>query len=209
MRWAFFTILSMVLAAFSAYANDAELYDPAPPADAAFVRVINAMEGKEVKASIGATNFGKYQTAAISNYRILKAGDYDVTFGDIKQSVTINAGNYQTVVLNNAGNILVFNDELLENPTKARVYFYNLSDAANASVIAPEHGAAVVENIAPDNTASRAMNALKVTLQVKAGASAVQDFADVQLKRRIGTSFLLTGKEGGYNAIMIKNEVER
>lgn len=194
----------------TAQANDDELYDPAPPPDSAFVRVIHANTAQsQISATVGGTAYGQLSYPQLSGYRIVKGGSHKVTLGSAVNEVTIDAGGYFTIALTDGGDIKLVKDELLSNPAKARVYFYNFSDAPVASLFAPQHGAAILDKVAANDGASREVNALKLTLQVKAGDVPVKDFADVQLKRRVGTSFLLTGKSGAYQALTLENEVKR
>lgn len=211
MKTMWLTILSLLLLPLAVVAaDDAELYDPAPPADSAFVRVVNAKADADVvKVSVGGVAYADLAYADVSGYRIVKGGTRAATIGAASKEVAIEAGSYATLVLNAAGDIIMIEDELLANPAKARVYFYNLSDAASASLFAPEHGAAIVDGVASNAGNSREVNALKLTLQVKAGDVDVKDFPDVQLKRRAGSSFFLFGKAGSYQAAMIENSVLR
>jgi len=203
-------ILLSLLAVGTAFANDDELYDPAPPADSAFVRVINAAAGAEATAvKVGDYSFGQLAYPAISPYSIVKQGEYDVVIGAATQKVTIEAGNYYTIAHTADSKIVPLQDELLSNPAKARVYFYNISDAPKAELMASDHGKAILADVASSTGNSREVNALKLNLQVKAGDVVVNDYADVQLKRRVGTSFVLTGKAGAYKSLMVENEVKR
>ncbi|MDG1287760.1 MAG: alginate O-acetyltransferase AlgF [Rickettsiales bacterium] len=208
------TLFSWMIAALvpftMAQANDDELYDPAPPADSAFVRVIHAASAMDkVSATVGGITYGELSYPALSNYRIVKGGQHKATVGTVSQELTIDAGGYFTIALNDAGEVKLIKDELLSNPAKARVYFYNFSDAAQGSLFAAEHGAAILDKVNANEGGSREVNALKLALQAKAGEAVVQEFKGVQLKRRVGTSFLVTGKAGAYKALMLENEVER
>lgn len=210
MQKIFIFIFSLILSISLAWADDAELYDPAPPADSAFVRVINASsEGGGAKAVIGGVGYGEVSYPSISSYHIVKGGEHKITIGDASKNITVDAGTYATIALTNSDKIKIIKDELLSNPSKARVYFYNFSDATIGAVYAPEHSADILGNVAPDEGLSREVNALKLKLQVKAGDTVAHEFADVQLKRRTGTSFLLVGKAGSYNALMVENVVGR
>ena len=203
-------MIALLFPFVSTQADDAELYDPAPPADSAFVRVINAKsDTSDTKASVGGVSYGELSYPTISNYRIVKGGSHKATLGAMSADVAIEAGGYFTIGLNEAGEIKLIKDELLANPAKSRAYFYNFTDADGGTLFAPEHGAPILDQIAANQGKSREVNALKLNLQAKIGETVIQDFSAVQLKRRIGTSFVITGKAGSYKAIMIENEVER
>ncbi len=206
----FITWMIAALLPFASQAKDDELYDPAPPADSAFVRVIHAdADVGAVASKVGGVGYGELSYPSLSNYRIVKGGQHKVAIGAGSQDLTIEAGGYFTIALTDSGEIKLLKDELLANPAKARVYVYNFTDATEGSIFASEHGAAILDKVNMNEGNSREVNALKLALQAKAGSAVVQDFKDVQLKRRIGTSFLITGKAGAYKALMIENEVER
>lgn len=201
---------ALLLSVTSAHANDDELYDPAPPADSAFVRVVNAATSiVKAPSMVGSYNYGDIEYPKISDYNIVKQGEYVVTIGDISQKITIEAGAYYTLALTNDLKLVQIKDELLENPAKARVYFYNFSDSPNGALVAVDHNKAIFENIASGAGESREINALKLNVQTKAGDTLIGDYKDVQLKRRVGTSFLISGKAGDYKSIMLENEVKR
>ncbi len=204
-------LLIITLLSFgTAYANDDELYDPAPPADSAFVRVVNAASGvAEAPARVGSFDFGVQAYPKISSYHIIKKGEYDVTIGGVAEKMTIDAGAYYTIALTDDLKLVKLQDTLLTNPAKALVYFYNFSAAPIAALIATDHGKPIFADIASGAGDSREVNALKLNLQAKAGDVAVNDYKDVQLKRRVGTSFIVTGKAGGFKSLMVENEVKR
>ena len=204
-------LLSTLLLSFgTASANDDELYDPAPPADSAFVRVVNAASGVvKAPAVVGSYNYGELEYPKISDYHIIKQGEHTVTVGGVSEKMTIEAGAYYTIALTDSLKLAQLKDELLSNPAKSRVYFYNFSDSANGALVASDHGKAIFENVAVNGADSREVNALKLNLQTKAGETAVSDYKDVQLKRRVGTTFLITGKSGNHKSIMLENEVKR
>ena len=188
-------------------ANDDELYDPAPPADSAFVRVLNGASAAAA-STVGGYDFGQVQAPALTKYRVIKQGDYDVKLGAAAEKLTIEAGKYYTFALTGDSKIVQLSDELLTNPAKARLYFYNFTDT-QASLFAPEFKAAIADGVVPNSQDSQEVKAVKLTLQTKVAGKLVKDYTDVQLKRRVGTSFIVTGKAGAYKSLMIENEVER
>lgn len=127
--------------------------------------------------------------AHIGDYHVVKVED-----------TAVSAGKYYSRL---AGKLR--EDAPLTNPAKARLYFYNLSDAKGA-VIAPQHQNTVIVD---DHTHSREVNALTLDLLVKAGDKPVQQFEKVTLRRREGISILLVGKQGKYQAVMKRNATAR
>ncbi len=207
----FFSLLMLTVLTFTtAQADDAELYDKPIPANAALVRVVNAASGVvEAPATVSSFGFGKVKYAAITNYKIVNEGDVTATIGGVSQKIALKAGNYYTAVLTNDLKIVLLQDALISNPAKARIYFYNLSDAASASVFAPEHKTAIIAGVAKNAANSKEINAFKLNIQVKAADAVLKEFANVQLKRRVGVTFLLIGSKGKYTVKMLENVVDR
>lgn len=203
-------LLALFLLPMAALADDAELYDPAPPANSAFVRVVNGLtDAVKREATLGKISLGAAPSPSIGDYRIIPAGKHPFVAGKAAADFTIAAGKYYSVLLFEQGKPKLVEDELISNPAKTRVYFYNLSDAAQATIFASTQKIAVIDKLESGGFSSREMNALKLALQVKAEDTPVKDFHDVPLKRRIGTSFLLAGKKGAYQAVMVSNVVKR
>lgn len=193
-----------------AVADDAELYDPAPPPGSAYVRFLHAAaDMPELTPALSGRGFGTLSYPALADYRVVKAGEYEATAGKAAKTVTIAADHYYTIILQDGATITLQQDDLIKNPAKAGVYFYNMSDAPQAKLCAPEHKAAIVDKVAAAQAASREVNALKLVLEVRAGEQTVQRFEQVQLKRRRSVSFALVGNEGNYQALMVENAIAR
>jgi alginate O-acetyltransferase complex protein AlgF len=204
MKKIWMTLLALMLPQL-AMADDAELYDPAPPPNSAFVRVIQVG-----KASAPATLAGKSFTLkekAISDYLVIPAGEQEFKAGAEKATLTIDAGKYYTLIATGSGKPQQAEDAQIKNPAKSMIYFYNVSDSAG-SLYAPVHKADIV-SAEPGKNVSKEINALKLAVDVKAGDKAVKSFKDVQLKRRIGTTFILMGSKGAYQAVQVGNAVVR
>ncbi len=202
-------IAMLMLLPVSAMADDAELYEPAPPADSAFVRVINADVSSAV-IKLADINYEHSNPPFISSYRVVPAGKQDFSLGEKESAFSFSAGNFYSLLLREGKMPALVQDELLENPAKGRLYFYNLSEAKDAEVISPDHqNAMIVEKVLPGTGVSREINAVTLSLQVKAEGKEVSTFDKVQLKRRAGETIVLTGKEPPYRVIIKPNAVAR
>ncbi|MBY0355050.1 MAG: alginate O-acetyltransferase AlgF [Rickettsiales bacterium] len=197
------------LLAMPAAANDQQLYDPAPPADGAFVRVLNAQSGSEQTASIGDAKYTKLAYPAISPYQVVKQGAQTFKAGNIRPSLTIEAGKYYTIAVTQQGSVVTLKDAIIENPSKAYVYFYNFSDIPKASLHATKQNVDIIANVSPQNGQHREMNALTVDMAITHEGKTVQAFPAVELKRRAGVSFVLVGQADAAKAIMAKNDIKR
>lgn len=204
----FFILISLF--SFSLFADDAELYDPAPPTNAAFVRLaIGTPTIKEQQTAVGATSYGTVSYPALTDYRIIESGSHEVVIGELKKNLRIEPGKYYTIAATQDGELLPFSEMLLENPAKSHVYLYNLSNVEPIQLIAPKHNMAVLEAVKINNLKSRDINALTISLEVKHADTSIQTFNDVVLKRRVGTSFLVTGNKDNLSALTVENRIAK
>lgn len=190
-----------------ATAGEEELYKPLPPADSAFVRFVNLTDMKADAAKIDDVSILPGKQVPVSDYGIVKQGERTFRLGEKSQPVTVKAGQYYTIVVPAEGDIKIIQDALIENPAKAVIYFYNLSDAAEGSLIAPAHKTKIFEKVGSMESDSREINAVTFNLQVKAGNSEAGTIEEVNLKRQEGTSIFLTGASGAYNSFSVQNAV--
>ncbi len=206
-------LFAMLGLATPALANDQELYDPAPPADSAFVRLINATgDATKLSTSVGSVSFKDLASPAISPYYVLKANDYTMKLGEASFPVKVEAGKYYTLALQRAEGkptLTVLPDAIISNPAKSVVYFYNLSTVPSASLFASEHKADIVASTAPGKGGAREVNPLTLSLVIKAGDKEVKSFPGVELKRRTGTTFVLAGTAEKPVTLMQENAVQR
>ncbi len=213
----FFAIIAGTISyAHAVMANDQELYDPAPPANAAFVRVINATNNDTLKVTVSGIAYDKVAKGSAAAYQVVKEGEVKpsvVAAGKTVEAtaVKVDAGKYYTFAVTGEGSVIAvkeIEDALMANPAKSYVYFYNMSDAAAASLTAPVQKADVVKASA-GTAGSRDVNPLTLDLAVMADGKEVKAFPKVSLQRRAGVSFILSGKAGALNAVMLNNEVKR
>ncbi len=207
LRHLFLSLLLATGVGFAAKANDQELYDPTPPADSAFIRLANATDSN-ITSQLGSVAFKDVVAPGISPYYVLKAGDYTLEAAGASQAIKVEAGKYYTVAVQK-GKITPIEDALLANPAKSMIYFYNLSDAPQAALHAPAHKADIVADVASGEGKSREVNALTLDLAVMAGDKEISAFKGVELKRRTGYSFLLSGSGDALKAAQAENAVER
>lgn len=198
--------LALLVIPFSAQAGEEDLYAPVPPADSAFVRTVNLTGDDKAAIQLGGASFPASAQALVSDYIVIKQGEHSLTVGEKSQAVTIEAKQYYTVAVAKDGTANVLKDGLIEDPSKAMLYFYNLSDAASASLFAPSHKASIFENIAAGTSTSRTINPVTIDVDVKAG-DAVVGTQKAELKRQAGTSVFLVGEKDAYTAFTVQNKV--
>ncbi len=172
-------------------ADEAALYAPAPPADAAFVRVINVTDSQELNISIGAVTPPFTDEKRVSDYAVVKQGEHTVTLDGSTESLTLEASNYYSVAVTSDKELVLIKDIFVEDPTKAALYFYNFTSAP-ASLVSPSYGATLFEKVESNTGTSRDINAVSFDLAIKDESDETLATLDkVELKRRQGTSIII------------------
>jgi len=188
-----------------AWANDDEaLYDPAPPADSAYVRLVAG--GASESVSIGAAIFPAGAAPRIEAYRVLPAGKYAVS-GGASGEVTLAAGSSYSYLIGGATEPALTQDDIVGDPAKCGLMLFNLSDAPAARLYVPGRDIEILGGVATGAQKTRAVNALTVDLAVGPPDAETARFPNVKLRRRSHVSFLLAGSAGKYAAVMARNAV--
>jgi alginate O-acetyltransferase complex protein AlgF len=204
-----FAWIALGLTAAHAAGDDA-LYDPAPPPNSAFVRIIDARGQGNLTVTIGQAQVPVPATG-VSQYVIVPQGEQDVALSTSSSKVTLAAGKYYTLAfyVDGATTPKVMEDEILTNPAKSGVYVYNFSDAPSVKLYAPQPKVAVVDNLKPGSSAFKSVNAVTVDLALMDGEKKVADFNQLALKRRTGLTFVVFGTGDGKKAVAVPNQTAR
>ena len=161
-------------------AQEEGLYAPAPPADAAFVRVLNASEGGETTTSLGDTDFEALAYGAVSPYRVVLQGATALSAGSVSETVELAAGRFYTVVLDDAATLV--EDPALENRAQALLVLYNVSEKP-VNLKTADGATAVIPDVAPGEVGSIAVNPISVAFGAFADETVLAAFDEVQLER--------------------------
>jgi len=178
-----------------AQANDAALYAPEPPENAAFVRVINGTATKLDSLALGGIAFTNVDAESISPYQIVPEGQY-ASPKDAAVSWDIQPKKYYVLTMSDSATTLV-EEQGVENPAKSQVYFYNLTSKPDAALHAPKHSVDIVGGVEAGNQTSKSINALTLDISARVGGEEVELFPGVELQRRIGTTFVVSEDAGG------------
>ncbi len=198
--------LLLLGAAPQALAQDDGLYDAPVDPNSAFVRVL--VPGAAVAVVAGTTVDD--MTDGLSAYVNVEPGDIEVSAGDAHGSITAAPGAYYTYAWSVEGEPLVLADTPASDPSKATVYFYNLSDLDSVDLFVPAAKTKAIEGIAGDTTRSVALKApLTLDFEVQSEGQPVATVASLNLKRRGGVSIVLTGANGTYTATAVENAFYR
>lgn len=193
---------ALLLTAAPAFAQDDGLYDAPVDPNSAFVRVL--VPGAAVAVVNGTTVDDV--TDGLSAYVNVQPGDIQVSAGDVAGSVTAAPGAYYTYASTASGEPLVVTDQPASDPSKATVYFYNLSDKPSVDLFVPSAKVKAIEGVAGDSGKSVALKApLTLDFEVQADGATVAKVASLDLKRRGGVSIVFSGIGGNYTATAVQN----
>jgi alginate O-acetyltransferase complex protein AlgF len=157
------------------------LYDPEPPANSAFVRVINAGTA-ELKAGIDAVAYGAVAGQNASAYRVIPQGAHKLAAGAANKEVNVLAKRFYSVIVNGS-DVTVLEDPANPGQTKAGLAIYNLSKISSIALKTDDGKTTVIDGVAPGTVKSQAVNAIKVGLAAFNGTSKIAAFPAVQLER--------------------------
>ncbi|WP_084147846.1 alginate O-acetyltransferase AlgF [Deinococcus frigens] len=161
------------------------LYDPAPPPNSAFVRVLDVpaatLGGKAVAAEKGAA----------SPYVVIAQGDFAVKAGTVSGRLKVEAGNFYSVVTS-GGKLVLLTDQAAENRAKALLTIYNLSKASRVDLKTADGKTAVVSGVRSGESGSRAVNGVTVDLSAFDGSKALGTLRGIRLERGNAYALVLT-----------------
>ncbi len=182
----------LVLLVSSVLAQDEGLYAPAPPADAAFVRIVHALESApSVTASVGDTAYGDLVFAQASPYRVVLQGTRLVAAGDVTQDLEVVAGKFYTLAITVTG-IVVIEDAISSNRAKALLSLYNLSDLPTVDLKTADGKTEVLLGVALGTQKSIEVNGITVDLAALSETE-IQAFPGVKLERGAAYSVIVLG----------------
>lgn len=194
-------LLSTILLLTSAAAQEG-LYDPAPPANSAYVRAFN-LDSSSNGLTVDRKDFGKINPLAASAYLILPEGRHNAVVNKDSQSVQFTAGKYYTLLLKGE-KIQVLEDDRNTNRAKALITLYNLTDTRNITLRTADGKATVFKEVEIGQNKSQAVNGIKVALSVLNGSAVVQAFKETQLERGASYSVFVVGNKGQYKAVWLQ-----
>lgn len=187
------------LIALPVLAQDDALYAPAPPAGAAFVRVINATTDKG-DAAVGAGDAVSIGIGEATPYAVVEDDTVSVALGGHSADVAAADGTFVSVVMRAEGEPLVLVDAANESRGKATVTLYNLTDAAGLALKTGDGTIEVVTPVAPGASGSRAVNPLSIGFKVFDGTEAVAEIPSEDLRGGQAYAVIVTQNSQGPKA---------
>ena len=199
------------------------LYDPEPPADSAYVRVILASPAGMVDVLVdGRVRVQKLASGEASNYLVLAAGKHTVAlhaagkpaahFSTTFDVVRGKATTLAFTTLNTDSVPVVFEDRANANKLKALLTVYNLdAKAGDLDVLTADTNTKVLTGVAYGKSASIPVNPISIDLiAVKIGDKVPLSRLSIAMTQGGTYSiFLLPGKDAKLNAQTVQNKIER
>lgn len=189
---------------------DEALYDPAPPANSAFLRLISASETAAGAGAIAGNdvNLGEFN---VSDYVVVPGGKSAVELGGKNAEIDCPTGKYCSVLFDISGGAapVVIVDEVLENPAKSGLHFYNLTDQPALTLSAPDQGVDLFKDVPSGGMQFRQVGAVTVNLSVKAAEAEIAKIQGAALKRRTGHSVVVRGNGEKASAALVENTVSK
>ncbi|MFB9992707.1 alginate O-acetyltransferase AlgF [Deinococcus oregonensis] len=185
-------------------------YDPEPPPNAAFVRVINATAAP-LKLNMNGEMLAIPAKRA-SAYRVIAKTSLPVQVGTQTLNFPLKAKTFYSVAVVNQGAALktvLLTDGQSFPRTKAALSIYNLSDAKTVSLKTADGNTTVFQRIAPLQMKSLLVNGIAVQLTAFADGKPIQTLQNVQFQIGFAYSVLVMGQRGHYTASFVPSTTTR
>lgn len=208
-----------LLLATLGHAQQTTLYDPQPPANAAYVRVIVGGDAPEFDVWVDKKRrLSKLVATVPSVYMVLPAGGHDLSVQAGKQQVSVKidaqASRSLTVLIPSFGTHskpIVTEDKINGNRLKSIISVYQLGAADSLDVWTADGGTQVFKSLPMGGTAALVVNPIALDFHVTAAGSKLP-LATGKLDMTPGGAYSLViteGKTGGLKVQSHVNTVER
>lgn len=196
--WVGLVCLGMPVSAQAGSGGDAALYDPAPPAGSAFVRVApSAIDEVALSVRVGSTSPSlSVSGGKASAYVAVPAGPTTVEVASIRgDSRAVEAGRYYTVVYNGK------TQRWLEDPApgsraKASLVLYNFS-AEPLDLVTADGATVLLDEVAVGQVAARGVNGVAAALGVSADQGVLATTPTLSLRNGATYSLFASPAPGG------------
>jgi alginate O-acetyltransferase complex protein AlgF len=181
----------------------AQLYAREAPPGSTFVHVFNATPSAGVNVGIGARALPPLLPYAASDYIFLAPGEHVVQVGSQQKSFQLEGNRYYTVSADAAG-LRLF--ELSEPLTKLKAILnlFNLLPGTTLALKTADGATSVLDAVAPNTSAQRALNPLKLSLALFSGDQKIATVPPIALER--GRSFSLFVSGSATSPVLIVKE---
>ena len=199
------------------------LYDPEPPADSAYVRVVHASRGEAVDILVdGRSRISKLGSGQASDYMVLTAGKHTIeasstgkSIAHVSTTLDVIRGRAMTVAfttLKADAAPVIFEDKANSNKLKALLAVYHLDAKSGLlDVVTADGSTKVFSGLAYGASASLLVNPISIDLIATAAGDKVPR-GRVSLVMAQGGTYsviLLSGDGGKLVAQALQNKIER
>lgn len=199
-------LLGPALQGVQAQEVNADLYDAVAPANSAFVRVLNLSSGVVDVSLSSKKTAQKVGPEQLGAYRFTPPGKTLLSVGAARLETDLQANSASTLLYAN-GSLTELKDIYVNEPKKAQLAFYNLTDTPTALKTADgKHE--VVAAIGKAQTGGRMVNEFKIAFAAYAGDRKVASFDEMFLKKGRSYSYVLLPEGSGYRAISQANAID-
>lgn len=207
-RWLLGLLLAGLLGSASLQANNSneELYDAVAPEGSAFVRVLNLTD-TAVEFGISSKHQAQLVSAGnLGGYRFVAPGNHSLQVADQQLDMAL-APNKAVTLVYHQGQIDVFHDELVNEPRKVQLVFYNLSDQ-QVALKTLDGAHEVVAPLATGQVGNRSINEVRLGFAAFAGQQQLAVFEEVLLQKGRSYSYFLLPDRAGYRALVVANSID-
>ncbi|MFI7857508.1 alginate O-acetyltransferase AlgF [Pseudomonas promysalinigenes] len=186
-----FTAIAMATAGHTVLAaeGNADLYDAVAPADSAFVRVLNLSDSNIDVSLSGKVNPQRVAAGQLSGYRFTPAGPHKITIAGKSIEPQLKANAASTVVYDGK-QLKLISDKYVNEPKKAQIAFYNLTQ--NPAALKTSDGKHdVVQTLGNGETGTRMVNEIKIDFAAYQQDTKVASFDEQFLKKGRSYSYVL------------------
>lgn len=200
----FLSLFSLALVA-QAHAGE-DLYDAVAPANSAFLRILNLSNNAADVQIAGKSAAQKVSGGALGGYMFTPAGKVSLTVNNVSAQYDLAADSASTFLFDGS-KLTQLDDKFVNDPRKALVSFYNISDKPVALKTADgKH--TLIDTLEKNSTGNRLINEIKIKLAAYAGDSKVVDFDEQFLKKGRSYSYVLIEQGGRLRTIAVPNAVD-
>jgi alginate O-acetyltransferase complex protein AlgF len=214
------TVIMLLLPGMATQATDL-LYDPDPPADSAFVRIIHDSHDNAIDVLVdNKTRIHNLASGEVGEYLVLPMGKHLLTLQKEGKTATtaqieVDSGQLLTVAfpsLRPNTKPRIFEDKVGSNKLKAMLAVYRLDTLPGTLDIVTANGNTRVFSDLPSGS-SRQLSVNPITIELLANNSqdkSIQTRANLVMSPGATYSlFLLTGADGKLTAKAVQNKFER
>ena len=212
-------VIGLALPTLTSAQSTGRLYDPMPPDDSAYLRIVQAGSGKPVDVLVdGKVRLRQLASRNPSAYLVIPAGKHVIQLqsGSTKgPKTTVNAaskGAYTLAFPASTGTAegTVFVDRTSTNRLKSMLAVYHLAPATGSVDVTTADGKTTVfDDIKPGSPAILEVNPIKVQLAVTSQAKATASSSLSMTQGSAYSVFLFPSKGKGISPLTVENQRER